>query len=355
MSHQEQEGKIKVGITCGDINGIGLEVIMKSFLDNRMHQLCTPVIYASNKLVSLQRKHLNLNDFQYHTVKNVQEVLLRKTNVINCWEEDVAVEWGQATPLSGKYALRSLKAAVNDLKNKQIDVLVTAPINKHTIQSEEFKFQGHTEYLAEEFQASAHLMFLVSESLRVAVSSGHIPVKEVAAVLSTEKIIMQLRQLHETLKRDFNIRKPKIAVLGLNPHAGDNGLIGAEEQNIIIPVVKKAFDDGIFVYGPFSADGFFGSAAYQKYDAVLAMYHDQGLVPFKTLSFSSGVNYTAGLPVIRTSPDHGTAFDIAGKGIAMEDSFRDAVYAAIDIMRRREEYDAVNANPLAFSKQSREH
>jgi len=354
MSQQEQEGRIRVGITCGDINGIGLEVVMKTFLDNRMHQICTPVIYASNKMVSLQRKLLNLNDFQYMTVRSVSELILRKNNVVNCWEEEVPVEWGKASEQSGLYALKSIQAAVGDLQDKKIDVLVTAPINKHTIQGKDFQFNGHTEYLADKFGVSNYLMFLVSDSLRVAVVSGHVPMKEVAAALSIDKICSKLKIMQASLKRDFGLRKPRIAVLGLNPHAGDSGLIGSEEKDIIIPAIKKSFDEGIFVYGPYSADGFFGSGSYKKFDATLAMYHDQGLVPFKTISFSTGVNYTAGLPFIRTSPDHGTAYDIAGKGTANEDSLRDAIYSAIDILRLRETYDEANASPLAFSKQSRD-
>ncbi len=349
-----EEGKTKVGITCGDINGVGLEVVMKTFLDNRMHQVCTPVIYASNKMVSLQRKMLNMNDLQYITVKSGNDIILRKTNVINCWEEEVPVEFGKDTADGGKYALRSLESAISDLKEKHIDVLITSPINKHNIQSAEFKFKGHTEYLAEKFPSPAHLMFLVSDTLRIAVVSGHIPMKEVAAFLSQDKIVTTLKLMNQSLKRDFNVRKPKIAVLGLNPHAGDAGLLGKEESEIIIPSIKKCFDEGLFVYGPYSADGFFGSSAYKNFDAVLAMYHDQGLIPFKTIAFSSGVNFTAGLSIVRTSPDHGTAYDIAGKGIASEDSFREAIYTAIDIAKNREEYDEINAKPLAFSKQSRD-
>ncbi len=349
-----EEGKTKVGITCGDINGVGLEVVMKTFLDNRMHQVCTPVIYASNKMVSLQRKMLNMNDLQYVTVKSGNDIILRKTNVINCWEEEVPVEFGKDTADGGKYALRSLESAISDLKEKHIDVLITSPINKHNIQSAEFKFKGHTEYLAEKFPSPAHLMFLVSDTLRIAVVSGHIPMKEVAAFLSQDKIVTTLKLMNQSLKRDFNVRKPKIAVLGLNPHAGDAGLLGKEESEIIIPSIKKCFDEGLFVYGPYSADGFFGSSAYKNFDAVLAMYHDQGLIPFKTIAFSSGVNFTAGLSIVRTSPDHGTAYDIAGKGIASEDSFREAIYTAIDIAKNREEYDEINAKPLAFSKQSRD-
>jgi len=354
MSAQEQEGRIKVGISCGDVNGVGLEVIMKTFLDSRMHQVCTPVIYAGNKLVSHQRKLLNMTEFQYQTVRSGNDVILRKTNVVNVWEEDVHVEFGVENETGGKYALKSLKAAIADLKAGLIDVLVTAPINKRSIQSPEFRFNGHTEFLAETFGAREYLMFLVSDDLRVAVVSGHVPVKDVAVTLSHEKIIAKIKLMNQSLKRDFKLRKPRIAVLGLNPHAGDQGLIGQEEKDIIIPAIKKCFEYGIFVYGPYSADGFFGSGSFKKFDAVLAMYHDQGLIPFKALSFSTGVNFTAGLSIVRTSPDHGTAFDIAGKGIAKEDSFRQAIYTAIDILQNREEYDEVNANPLAFSKGSKD-
>jgi 4-hydroxythreonine-4-phosphate dehydrogenase len=350
VSNEQQEGHIKVGITCGDVNGIGLEVIMKTFLDNRMHQICTPVIYAGQKLVSLQRKLLNLNDFNYQTVRSSNDVILRKNNVVSCWEDEVPVEWGQATQVSGKFALRSIEAATKDLAEKKIDVLVTAPINKHNIQGSDFQFKGHTEYLAAKFDAPKYLMMLVSDTLRVAVATGHIPVQEVAAHMNIETIVARVKQMLQTLKRDFGIRKPRIAVLGLNPHAGDNGLIGKEEQEVIIPAVKKLFEENNFVYGPYSADGFFGSGAYKKFDAVLAMYHDQGLIPFKSISFSSGVNFTAGLPVIRTSPDHGTAYDIAGKGIASEESIREAIYVAIDILRSRKEYDTINANPMVVAK-----
>lgn len=355
MSQQiETEGQIKIGITCGDVNGVGLEVIMKVFMDSRMHQICTPLIYAGNKLVSLQRKQLNLNEFQYQTVKTAEEAILRKTNVVNCWEEEVAVEFGKPSETAGRYAFLSLEAAVTDLKSGKIDAIVTAPINKNTIQSKDFNFAGHTEYFAHQFGVKDQLMFLVSENLKVAVVAGHVPIKEVSAQLTIEKIVSKLKTMQQSLRRDFGIRKPRIAVLGLNPHAGDGGLIGKEELEIIQPAIKKCFDEGMFVYGPYAADGFFGSGSFTKFDAVLAMYHDQGLAPFKALSFSSGVNFTAGLPIVRTSPDHGTAYDIAGKGTANEDSIRDAIYLAIDILRKREEFDKINANPLAFSKQSKE-
>jgi 4-hydroxythreonine-4-phosphate dehydrogenase len=354
MSNNETEGQIKIGITCGDVNGVGLEVIMKTFLDARMHQICTPIIYASNKLVSHQRKLLNLVDFQYQTIKSSSEAILRKTNVVNCWEEDVVVDFGKPSEISGQFAFRSLEAAIKDLKDGHIDALVTAPINKNTIQSKDFNFAGHTEYFAHQYGVKEPLMFLVSDRLKVALVVGHVPIKDVSNHLSVDKIVSKLKTMTHSLKRDFGVRKPRIAVLGLNPHAGDNGLIGKEEQEIIQPAIKKCFDEGMFVYGPYAADGFFGSSAYDQFDAVLAMYHDQGLAPFKALSFSSGVNFTAGLPIVRTSPDHGTAYDIAGKGTANEGSIRDAIYLAIDILRKREEFDRITANPLAFSKQSRE-
>jgi len=351
---QEQEGKIKIGITCGDINGIGLEVIMKTFMDNRMHQVCTPVIYASSKLISLQRKLLNFNEFNYNTIRGSNEIILRKTNVINCWEEEIPVEWGKPSDISGKYAFRSIQAAVKDLKENKIDALVTAPINKHSMPTGEFNFPGHTEYFASLYNVKDYLMFLVSDNLRVATVSGHVPIKNLSADITIDKIVAKLRILNQSLKRDFEIRKPKLAVVGLNPHAGDNGLLGSEEKEIIIPAVKKAFDENIFVYGPYSADGFFGSGSYKKFDAVLCMYHDQGLIPFKALSFTSGVNFTAGLPMVRTSPDNGTSYEIAGKGTASEDSMRESIYVACDILSKRKEYDTLNANPLAFSKQGKD-
>jgi len=346
MSIHEQEGRVKVGLTCGDVNGIGLEIIMKTFMDNQMHQICTPVIYCGAKLVSYQRKLLGFNDFNYQTIRSSNDIILRKNNVANIWEEEVAVEWGQPTPVSGRYALRSIEAAVKDLTDKKIDVLVTAPINKHNIQSPEFQFKGHTDYLASKFPSSQHLMMLVSDTLRVAVVTEHIPLSEVAKNISSDKILARLKVMNQTLKRDFGIRKPRMAVLGLNPHAGDNGLIGKEELEIIAPAVKKASDENILCFGPYSADGFFGSSAFRKVDAVLAMYHDQGLIPFKAISFTTGVNFTAGLPIIRTSPDHGTAYDIAGKNQASEESLREAIFLAVDILRKREEYTKLTANPM---------
>lgn len=350
-----EEGLIKIGITCGDTNGIGLEVIIKSLLDNRMHQLCTPVIYCGSKMISAHRKLLNQSDFNYTHIKSSQDIILRKINVISVWEEDHQPEMGKPTSIAGQLAFKSLEEACKDMQVGKLDAMVTAPINKQNIQGSEFKFPGHTEYLTQRFGARDSLMLLVSEQMRVAVVSGHVSVKQITTDISTEKIYKKIKLFIETLKRDFDIRKPKLAVLGLNPHAGDQGLLGAEEKEIIVPAIKRAADEGMVVYGPYAADGFFGSSQYNKFDGILAMYHDQGLIPFKAMNFGHGVNYTAGLPIIRTSPDHGTAYDLAGKNVADESSFRSAIYSAIDIYRRRKQYDEINANPLAFSKHGREH
>ena len=346
----ENEDKLSVGITIGDINGIGPEVIIKTFADNRMHQVCTPVIYGSTKTISFHKKAINNTEFNFTTIRNIGELNHKRTNLINCWEEEIKIDIGQATPTGGKYAFMALQQACKDLAEGNIDVLVTAPIDKKTMQQEGFRFPGHTEYLAQQFNSPDYLMMLVSDRLRVATVTGHIPVKKVSEEITIEKIVSKIKVMNNSLKRDFNIRKPRIAVLGLNPHSGDDGLIGSEEKEIISPAIKAAFDSGILVYGPFPADGFFGMTKFKSFDGVLAMYHDQGLVPFKSLSFDSGVNFTAGLPIVRTSPDHGTGYDIAGKNIASEDSFRSAIYLACDIFNNRKLYDEVNANPLKYSK-----
>ncbi|MBA3706616.1 MAG: 4-hydroxythreonine-4-phosphate dehydrogenase PdxA, partial [Bacteroidetes bacterium] len=305
------EEKIIVGISQGDINGIGLEVIIKTFLDPQMLEICTPVVFGSNKTASYHRKALNIEDFSFNQIRDVTEINHKRANIINVYEEDAPIELGKQTEAGGTYALKSLEAAAYALAQGKIHVLVTAPINKENIQSPDFKFPGHTEYLDEKFGDGNSLMFLVSDTLRVAVVTGHIPVTQVGQALSIEKILKKIQVLHKSLIEDFEIRKPKIAVLGLNPHAGDNGVIGNEEQSIIIPAINTAKEEGLLVYGPYPADGFFGNSTYKNFDAVLAMYHDQGLIPFKTISFNSGVNFTAGLPIVRTSPDHGTAYDIA--------------------------------------------
>lgn len=348
------EEKIIVGISQGDINGIGLEVIIKTFLEPQMLEICTPVVFGSAKTTMYHRKALNIEDFSFNQIKEFSEINYKRANIINVYEEDVNIELGKQTDLGGKYAFKSLEAASIALSQGKIDVLVTAPINKENIQSPEFKFAGHTEYLDEKFGDGNSLMFLVSDGLRVAVVTGHIPVTQVASALTSEKILKKIQVLNKSLIQDFEIRKPKIAVLGLNPHAGDNGVIGNEEQQIIIPAINKAKEEGILAYGPYPADGFFGNGSYKKFDAVLAMYHDQGLIPFKTIAFNAGVNFTAGLPVVRTSPDHGTAYDIAGKNLASEESFRKAIYTAIDIYRTRKHYGEITSNPLKINPIKRE-
>jgi len=346
--------KIIVGISQGDINGIGLEIIIKTFLDSQMFEICTPVIFGSNKTASSYRKALNIEDFSFNQIRDVNEINHKRANIINVYDEDVALDLGKQTPDGGKYALKSLDAAAYALAQGKIHVLVTAPINKENIQSPDFKFPGHTEYLEEKFGEGQSLMFLVSDKLRVAVATGHIPITQVGQQLTPDKILIKINLLQKSLIEDFGIQKPKIALLGLNPHAGDNGVIGNEEKNIIIPAIVKAKEEGMLVYGPYSADGFFGNGAYKNFDAVLAMYHDQGLIPFKTIAFNSGVNFTAGLPIVRTSPDHGTAYDIAGKNIADEESFRKAIYTAIDIYKTRKVYKEISNNPLKVNYIKRE-
>jgi 4-hydroxythreonine-4-phosphate dehydrogenase len=346
--------KIKVGISVGDINGIGIEVILKTLSENRILDFCTPVVYGNTKIASFYRKSLGLNDFSFNVIQNADQANPKRANMINCWEEDVKVEPGQITEAGGKYAFLSLERAVADLTGGQIDALVTAPINKHNIQREEFSFPGHTEYIQHKTGSPDSLMFLIGEDVRVGVVTGHVPVSEIAGKITREAILSKLELMHRSLKEDFWIQRPKIAVLGLNPHAGDNGLIGNEEQEVIIPAIKDAADKKIFAFGPYPADGFFAANSHLKFDAVLAMYHDQGLVPFKYIAFHNGVNFTAGLPVVRTSPDHGTGYDIAGKNAASESSFREALFAAINIVKRRREMAQLTANPLKITKLSRD-
>lgn len=335
---------IIVGISVGDLNGIGSEIILKTFEDTRMLELCTPVIFANVKILSFIKKNLELTA-QLHGIDKLDQIVIGKINVLNVWREGVDLNFGKNDDNVGKYAIKSFVAATKALKEGQIDVLVTAPINKYNIQSEDFKFPGHTDYLEKELEGDA-LMLMVQDNLRVGLMTDHIPVNEVAKKLTEELIVKKINVIHQTLVQDFSINKPKIAVLALNPHAGDNGVIGNEDDKILKPTIKKLFDKGKLVFGPFPADGFFGSGQYEKYDAIIATYHDQGLIPFKTLSFGNGVNYTAGLNKIRTSPDHGTAFDIAGKGIADHNSFREAVYLAIDVYNSRLSHQEISKNPL---------
>jgi 4-hydroxythreonine-4-phosphate dehydrogenase len=341
------EHRIKIGITSGDPHGVGPEIIIKALADHRLLDHITTVIYANPEVIKAHKKAIGGEDFPYNTVKSAADALPKKVNLVNVWKEFGAqLQLGKADKEAGQFAFKSLEAAVADLASNKIDALVTAPINKDTIQSKDFQFPGHTEYLAKFAQTEKVLMFLVSDMLRVGIVTGHVAIKDVAQHITKEKIMEKLHLMHDSLIRDFGVHAPKIAVLGLNPHAGDNGLLGTEEKEIILPAVREANDKGMYVYGPYGADGFFGNANYRKFDAVLAMYHDQGLTPFKALAFESGVNFTAGLPVVRTSPDHGTSFDIAGQGKADESSFRAAIYAAADIYNQRKNHRDFASNPL---------
>lgn len=336
--------KITVGISIGDINGIGGEIILKTFEDSRMLEFCTPVIFASVKLMSFLKKHLEI-DVHFHGIDKIDDVVPKKINVLNVWREQVEVSFGEENQTGGEYALKSLRAAVLALKEEKIDVLVTAPINKANIQSEDFKFPGHTDYLAQELGGES-LMLLISENLRVGLLTDHVAVKDVVKNITRERIDKKINTIYHTLVEDFAIEKPKIAVLGINPHTGDNGVIGDEDDTILRPALDNIRKNGKMVFGPYAADSFFGSGNHKNFDAIIACYHDQGLVPFKTLAFGRGVNFTAGLNRVRTSPDHGTAFDLAGKGQARFESFREAVFSAISIFQTREEYREISKNPL---------
>lgn len=339
---------IKVGISIGDVNGIGPEIIMKALKDARILLDCTPVIYGSNKVFAHHKKILEETEFNYQSCKTAEEVQIRKINVINVWNDDIEYDLGKATETGGKYAYLSLERATQDLASGKIDVLVTAPISKEAMAKSGFKFPGHTEYLADLAGTNDVLMLMVSGNLRVALVTSHIPLKDVNTVLTKEAILTKIKTFETSLKKDFGILKPRIAVFGLNPHAGENGKMGTEEQEIISPAINQAKGENILAFGPYPADGFFGSQARSQFDGVLAMYHDQGLAAFKALAFDDGVNYTAGLPIVRTSPDHGTAFDIVGQNIASENSFRSAIYVAMDVYRNRQFVREINANPLAI-------
>ncbi|TAE00674.1 MAG: 4-hydroxythreonine-4-phosphate dehydrogenase PdxA [Bacteroidetes bacterium] len=327
--------KPKIGITIGDLNGIGAEVIMKALSDSRILRLCTPIIYGSSKVLSKYKKLLNNETFNYQLWIKDQPLAERKINVVNCWEDNFEVELGKVSPEAGKAAFLAINKSSEDLKAGLIDAVVTAPINKHNIQNPNFQFPGHTEYYAANFGTGESLMLLIAEELRVGTVTGHIPVSKISESISKEKIIAKTNVLLQSLKYDFGIKKPRVAILGLNPHAGEDGLLGMEEKEVIEPAIQVLKRKGHLVFGAFPADGFFATKSYTKYDAVLAMYHDQGLIPFKMLGFENGVNFTAGLSTIRTSPDHGTAYDIAGKGIASEESLRSAIFLAIDVFKSR--------------------
>lgn len=346
------DNKIVVGISQGDLNGIGLEVVLKTLSEPALAEICVPVLFSSQKTVSYFRKMLSLDEFNFNPCRDFNQLNSKKTNLFVCYEEEVVIEMGKSTINGGKYAKLSLEQATQALVDKKIDVLVTAPINKHSMQQAGFNYPGHTEYLGEKLGGTP-LMLLCSNKLRVAVATGHTALKNVSQHITTENILSKITQLNQSLINDFGIRKPKIAVLGLNPHAGENGTMGDEEKKAIIPAIDKA-NESMLVFGPYSADGFFGNGTYAQFDGILAMYHDQGLIPFKTLAFNSGVNFTAGLNYVRTSPDHGTGYDIAGKQIADESSFREALYMAIDVYRQRHLQEEISANPLAFSPMKKE-
>jgi 4-hydroxythreonine-4-phosphate dehydrogenase len=329
--------KIRIGITLGDPNGIGPEVVIKALADNRLLNMITPVIYGSARAISFYKKQLNIEEFNYSQVRNKGQFAAKSINVVNSWEESLEIVPGKASKDAGKAAFLALKQATEELKEGVLDALVTAPIDKHSIHSEEFPFKGHTEFLTSYFGASESLMFMVSDTLRVALVTEHIAVKDIAASVTKEKIEAKLKLMEQSLRKDFGISKPKIAVLGLNPHAGDQGLIGTEDDQIIKPVIAELKNKGKLIYGPLPADGFFATGSHVKFDGILAMYHDQGLVPFKFIAFENGVNFTAGLPVVRTSPDHGTAYAIAGKNQADESSMREAIYRACEIYKHRSE------------------
>ncbi len=347
---EKDSDKIRVGITHGDYNGISYEVIMKTFQDQRILEAFTPIIYGSSKIASYYRKNFDITDINFNLIKKAEYANPRRVNIVNIYEPEVKIDVGKLTDMAGELAFYALEKAVDDLNKKYIDVLVTAPINKKNIQSEKFNFKGHTDYLASKFNTPDHLMIMVSDKVKIGILTGHIPLSEVSSLISEDLIVSKIKVMNASLQMDFGIRKPKIAVLGLNPHASDGGLIGNEDLQIIVPAIKKAFDDGILAFGPYPADGFFGSAKYLNFDGILAMYHDQGMLPFKSIAFDLGVNFTAGLPVVRTSPTHGTAFDIAGKNIASPDSFRQAIYTAIDIFKTRKMNEELLKNPLPFKQ-----
>lgn len=342
----EQQRKVRIGITNGDIQGIGLEVVLKTLDDERILNFCDPVIYSSSKVVSYHKNIAQTQGITFNSIKSIDQATTGEINVVNCWSDNVNIKIGQISEVGGQYALLSLERAVEDLNNGAIDALVTAPIHKAAMQLAGFDQVGHTEYITKAAGVKESLMLMLNDTLRIGLVTNHIPIRRVAQKVNARLVLKKIEIMYDTLHMDFGIDKPKIAVLGLNPHSGDNGLIGEEEETQIMPAIEEARKNGILVMGPYAADGFFGSGQYAKFDGILAMYHDQGLVPFKALSFGSGVNYTAGLPVVRTSPDHGTAFDIAGENKADPSSFRTALFQAIDIVKHRRAYVERTENPL---------
>ncbi len=348
IKHVENDAgeKIKVGITHGDVNGISYEIIINALNDNRINDFFTPVIYGLSKVLSFQRKNLGANDFNYKIVNTAQQAYHKKVNIVNISNDEVKIEYGESTKEAGALAYMALEYARKELQEGHIHALVTAPLNKANIQSEEFNFSGHTEYLTSVFGAESSLMLMVLNNIRIGTVTGHIPIENVASTITSELILKKLDVLHQSLQLDFNIQKPRIALLSINPHAGDDGVIGNEDNEVVVPAIKQAKEKGYLVYGPYPADGFFGAGTFKKFDATLAMYHDQGLIPFKILAFEGGVNFTAGLPIVRTSPAHGTAYDKAGKNISSCDAMRQALYLAVDIYKNRQAYNERNKNPL---------
>ncbi len=341
---------LKIGITLGDMNGIGPEIIIKTLADNRMLQSYTLIVYGSSRVLNAYRKGMETEELTFHGIKSADQALPKKANLISVTKDELNIEPGIVSKQAGKLAFGSLEMAVKDLASNKIDALVTAPINKKNIQSQDFQFPGHTEYLAKYSNVDDALMFMCSDNLRVGIVTGHVPLKDVSKLITRQAIVKKLEAMNKSLKQDFSIEKPRIAVLGLNPHAGDDGLLGAEEKDVITPAISEAHNNGVFAFGPYAADGFFAAGTYAKFDAVLAMYHDQGLIPFKALTGDMGVNYTAGLPIVRTSPAHGTAYDLAGKGIASENSLRQAIYMAADIYQTRKENRLLTANPMQVTE-----
>ncbi|MEA3460504.1 MAG: 4-hydroxythreonine-4-phosphate dehydrogenase PdxA [Bacteroidota bacterium] len=342
--------KLKIGISHGDINGISYEVIIKTLMDSRINEICTPIIYGSPKVTAYHRKALNIEDFTPTGINSPDEARGNKSYIINCVDENIRVELGKSTESAGIDSFKALKAATDALESGKIDALVTGPVNKQNIQHSEFNYSGHTEYLQARFRADEVMMLMVSELLKVGLVAGHVPISELSSMITQELVVEKLKILARSLLVDFGIRNPRIAVLGLNPHAGDDGLLGSEEQKVITPAIEQAKKLGITAFGPYAADGFFGAGRFSRFDAVLAMFHDQGLAPFQSLSMDNGVNFTAGLPVVRTSPAHGTAYELAGKNVASATSFRNAIYLAIDVARNRKLYKDISADPLVAGK-----
>ncbi len=345
----EKERRVRIGITHGDVNGISYEIIIKALQDLRLIELYTMVVYGSSKVASYHKKALNISDFNFNLVKKADQAHPRRPNIVNIHDEEIKIDLGKSTAIAGELSLLSLEAACDDLQKNNLDVIVTAPINKKNIQSPGFQFSGHTEYLANKFEAGNYLMLMVNKVIRIGVVTGHIPLNKVKETLTEELILGKIQVLNQSLMRDFGVVKPRIAVLALNPHAGDDGLIGDEEKLVIRPAIEKAYAKEILAFGPYPADGFFGYSNFSHFDGILAMYHDQGMIPFKLMSCEEGVNFTAGLSIVRTSPAHGTAYDLAGKNEASPEAFKNAIYLAADIFQNRLEYDELHANQLKSS------